>query len=227
MIGIPLVLFVSTFHIEKVDVVGTKRYTVQQMNEMIFQSKQDYNSLYLYLKYRFFEEPRIPFVEKIDVKMIDNHSVTIFVYEKMVAGCVDFMGEYLYFDKDGIIVESSSQRLEGIPIIKGLEFSEIILNEKLKVQKDELYDVIINITQLIEKYELDVDIVSFNNNYEVTFYCNDIKILLGKKSTYDEVLSDLKNILIEAEGTELSEIDLSNYNNGTGYIIGKPKKSTE
>jgi cell division protein FtsQ len=169
---------------------------------------------------------KLPFVEKIDVTMTDTHTITVYVYEKMVAGCVEFMGEYLYFDKDGIIVESSSTRLEDIPVIKGLKFDKIMLSEKLEVQKDELFDVIINLTQLIRKYELRVDKISFNSDYEVTLDCGDIRVLLGKKSTYDEALSELKNILAEAKGMEIT-LDMRNYVKGTQNIIGKQKNPTE
>jgi cell division protein FtsQ len=169
---------------------------------------------------------KLPFVEKIDVNMTDTHTITVYVYEKMVAGCVEFMSEYLYFDKDGIIVESSSRRLEDIPVIKGLKFEKIMLSEKLKVQKDELFDVIINLTQLIRKYELAVDQISFNSDFEVTLDCGDIRVLLGKKSTYDEALSELKNILAEAKGMEIT-LDMRNYVKGTQNIIGKQKNPTE
>jgi cell division protein FtsQ len=226
IIGIPAVLFVSTFHIKKLEVVGVKRYTPEQITEQLIQSKKDSNAIYLYLKYNYLTDVRIPFVEKVEIELVDNHTVTIYVYEKMVAGCVDFMGEYLYFDKDGIIVESSSKQIDDIPIIKGLEFDTIVISEKLEVQKDELFDVIINLTQLIEKYDLGVDTISFNNKYEVTVDCGDIKVLLGKRSTYDEVLSEIKNILTEANGLELT-LDMRNYVKGTDYIIGKPKKPTE
>jgi cell division protein FtsQ len=227
VVGIPVMLFLFTFGLKKVNIVGTERYTKDQIQEMVLQSRADYNSVYLYLKYRFFEKPQIPFIEKFDVEMVDRHTVTIYVYEKMVAGCVEFMGEYLYFDKDGIVVESSPEKLEHVPVIRGLEFNEIILNKKLEVQNDELFDIIINLTQLIDKYELDVDTISFSSNNEVTAECGDIKVLLGKKSTYDEVLSDLKNILKKAEGMELEELDMRNYKKGTGYVIGKKKESTD
>lgn len=261
IIGIPVLVFISTFQIKKVDVAGENRYTQEQIITQVMQSKLDYNSLYLYLKYRFFSDVKMPFVEKIDVQMVDNHSVTIYVYEKMVAGCVEFMGEYLYFDKDGIVVESSSTKLEDVPIIKGLEFDKIILNEKLEVQNEELevqtevqtevqgdtptetpteapteapeeeltevqngklFDTIINLTQLIEKYDLAVDTVIFNKEYEVTVECGKIRVFLGKKSNYDEALSELKNILTEAEGMDIT-IDMSNLDN----IIATPNEGAE
>jgi cell division protein FtsQ len=82
------------------------------------------------------------------------------------------------------------------------------------------------LTQLIEKYKLGVDTISFSSEYEVILDCGDIKVLLGKKNTYDEVLSQLKNILAEAEGMEIT-IDMRNYVKGTNNIIAKPKKPTD
>ena len=226
ILGIPSVLFISTFYIKKVEVVGTQRYSEEQITGELIKTKLDSNSLYLYLKHRYFTDFRLPFVEKIDVIMTDTHTISVYVYEKMVAGCVEFMGEYMYFDKDGIVVESSSKRLTDIPVIKGLKFSQILLSEKLKVQKDELFDVIINLTQLIQKYDLSVDTVTFSSDYDVTLDAGEIRVLLGKKSTYDEALSELKNILTEAKGMEIT-IDMRNYVKGTPNIIAKQKKPTE
>lgn len=226
ILGIPSILFISTFYMKKIEIVGTRRYTSEQITDALLQTKLDSNSLYLYLKHQYFVDVRLPFVEKIDVKMTDTHTITAYVYEKMVAGCVEFMGEYMYFDKDGIMVESSSKRLEDIPVIKGLKFNKIMLGEKLEVQKDELFDVIINLTQLIQKYKIDVDRITFSSNYEVTMDCDDIRVLLGKKSTYDEALSELKNILKEAKGMDIT-LDMRNYVKGTQTIIGKQKNPTE
>jgi len=226
ILTIPTLLFMGIFHINKVEVIGANRYSEDQIKQIVFQTPPDHYSLLLYLKYRFFEKPNIPFVESMDVNMVSSHSISIYVYEKMIAGCVEFMGEYLYFDKDGIVVESTSTRLDNVPLIKGLQYNEIVLNHKLVVQKEELFDVIINITKLINKYGLEIDSITFNNNYEITIDSADITVLLGKKSTYDESLSEFKNILKEVKGMKLI-IDMSNYTKGSDNIIVKPKKSTE
>ena len=262
MVGIPAFILLTSFNIETVEVVGAKEYTNEQIKEQVITSPQEHNALYLYLKYKFFSTPELPFVEKMDVEMNGNHAVTIYVYEKMMAGCVEFMGEYLYFDKDGIVVESSSKKLDRIPEIKGLKFSEIILNEKLKVQNvvtedqdvnseqdsnlsekqiikkqqekeqeeklrnEKLFNTIINLMQLIDKYELDIDTISFNSNDEVTIDSDGITFLLGKKSTYDEEFSQLKSIMEKAKGMNIT-IDMRNYVKGLENIIAKPKKTTE
>jgi cell division protein FtsQ len=236
-IGIPVLIFGFTFRLKNVTVTGTTRYTEEQITEQLVRTELDYNTLMLYLKYHYFKDVRIPFVEKVDLELKDMNSVNIRVYEKMVTGCIQFMGEYLYFDKDGIIVESSSEQLEDIPLIKGLEFDKIILNEKLEVQKDELFDVILNLTQLIDKFGLDVKTIRFDKDYSVMVDCGDISARLGKRSTYDEVLAELKNIIQGSQG-ELNEVlnksggaglelDMTNYGKGTKPIVATPKKTSD
>ncbi len=156
-------------------------------------------------------------------ELVDRNSVSIRVYDKKIIGCIEFMGDYLYFDKDGIIVESTANRIDEIPLVKGLKYDKIVLNEKLEVQKEELFNVILNLTQQIEKRELDVDTISFTKQYEVTLDLGDIKAMLGKRSTYDEILAKLKNIVNEAQGKKFT-IDMSS---GTDYFIAKPEISVD
>jgi cell division protein FtsQ len=262
VLGLPCIIFINTFSITKLEVIGTKRYQPEQITKLLMNSKLNTNTLYFYLNYTYFTKLRLPFIEKIDVTMDDTHSITVYVYEKMVAGCVEFMGEYMYFDKDGIVVEGSAKRLEDVPIIKGLNFSKIILNEKIeladdrtgdaelsasgkenkqenqeqkkkpegetkeaneKKQTDKIFRTIIRLTQLIDKYDLAVDTVTFNKSREVILECGDITVLLGKKDTYDEALSELKNILAEVSGRSIT-IDLRNYVKGKTHVIAKPKE---
>ena len=54
-----------------------------------------------------FLQKNIPFVEKYEIDYIDRQTAKIVVHEKRITGCVIVMGRYMFFDKDGIIVESS------------------------------------------------------------------------------------------------------------------------
>jgi cell division protein FtsQ len=234
---IPLFIFGYAFKLEEITVTGATRYTQEEIKEQLTASKLDSNALLMYLKYNYFTNFKLPYVEKADIKLAGSHSISVRIYEKIMTGCVEFMGEYLYFDKDGIIVESSSELLPDIPLIKGLKFKKIILNEKLEVQKDELFDTILNLTQLVDKYGLDVKTIRFNSDYEVTVESGDIIALLGKRTAYDEVLSELKNILQgsegelnhildESEGTKL-ELDMRKYNEDTKTLYATPRKSSD
>ena len=221
LIGLPIGIFLFTFYMKSVTVVGASRYTEEEVLQMLSDSKLDTNTLFFYLKHKYFQSVDIPFIQKIDVEMEDNHTIKLYVYEKKVAGCVAFLGEYLYFDKDGIVVESSPNKLENVLQVEGLKHNEMILGKKLEVQNDEIFDSIINITHGIEKFDLDVSKIRFNKKYEVTIYSNDIKVLLGKRDNYDMVLNELKNILEEAKGMKIT-IDMSDYQKDTQTIIAKP-----
>ena len=84
-----------------------------------------------------------------------------------------------------------------------------------------------NISNLVNKYDLDVDLITFDKNYEITLLCDGVYVLIGKKDYYDAALSDLKNILIKSKGTGLYELDMREYEKGSKYIIGKSKKTSE
>lgn len=224
--GIPAAVFTFTFQLKKINVKDCSRYTTEELTKKLVQSDFDQNSLLFFLKYRFFKKANIPFIEKIDVGIKNRNTVDVMVYEKRVTGCVRFMGEYLYFDKDGIVVESTPKKMKNIPEIKGLIFNKIILHEKLEVQKKEMFRIILNITNQIEKYKLDVNTISFNSDDEVTIDCGNNTVLLGKRSTYDEVFSELKGMLAKAKDLNLT-IDMRNFVEGTDRIIAKPKKTTD
>lgn len=262
---VPAVLLWYGFIIRQVEITGAEHYDADQIKKLVFNTKLDSNSLYLYMKYNYFAQPQFPFIEKIDVKLIKPGSVKLNVYEKKVAGCVEMMGEYFYFDKDGIVVESSADKLDNVPLIKGLKFNEIILNEKISIKKDSftpyeeldisntedktegdssggdenkqdsseknkdrimdeyIFNTIIKLTQLIDKNNIDVDAVIFGSDYDVTLECGSVTVLLGEKSTYDEDLSELGNIMKKVKGMEIT-IDMNNRLKDSEGIIAKPKK---
>ena len=68
----------------------------------------------------------------------------------------------MYFDKDGMVVESSSSPTEGIPLVTGLNFNHVIMNEPLPVQNKNIFKMILNITQLLTKYHIMTDRIYFH-----------------------------------------------------------------
>ena len=162
----------------------------------------------------------IPFIEKYEIDYVDRQSVRIRVHEKRVTGCVIIMGRYMFFDKDGIVVESSDSLVEGIPVITGLKFDEIVLYQKLQVQKESLFDTILELARLIEQNTVAVQEISFDSNYEVTLYLKDITVLLGKRTSYDETIHALTGILESISG-RTGTLDMRNYTRENGEVILK------
>ncbi len=215
-----LVLFISC-RLENITVVGSSHYSAEELEDKVITKKTDRNAVLLYLRYKYGNFDSIPFVEDVDIELVNRNSVRIHVYEKTITGCIECMGNYMYFDKDGIIVESSDEKLDGVPFVTGLEFDKMVLYEKLVVQKKTLFDVILNITQLIKKYDLEIETIQFNLDLEVILYCGDVKVLLGKRTTYDEQIAELKNLLPSAKGKKIV-LDMTDFAYGKDRIIAKP-----
>lgn len=200
LFAIGLAVFSQLSKIQDIKIIGCERYSEEEIKDILMSDTRYENGIYLYLKYKYGEPKEVPFIEYMDVKLTSINTLTVHVYEKAIFGCIKYLGDYMYFDKDGIVVDSSGDRYDGIPIVTGLSYEKMILTEKLAVEKDELFDVIKDLTRLIHKYEIDIDTIHFQSNNEVVLYSDKIKILLGKKDMYDEQIAELKNMLPNIEG---------------------------
>lgn len=225
-LAILLLILFFTFKVTNITIENGERYTDEEIIDMLMTEKTDKISFVFYLKQRLKERKQIPFVEKVDVSMTDRHSIHLEVYDKLVIGCVELMGGYMYFDKDGVVVESSREVISGVPIIIGLKFNKIVLYDTLEVQKESLFETILNLTKLIDKFDLPVNQIIFQSNYEVNLDIDGNRVLLGKHDTYDEQLSQLKPILesvYESFGSErLFEITMRTYSTKNQIYSVKP-----
>lgn len=209
--------------VKHVVIEGVNHYTEEEIKEKLFVKPTDHITLLFYLRQKITKDKEIPFIEKIDYEMVDKNTIKIRVYEKLVIGCVEVMGGYMYFDKDGIIVESSNERVDGVPLILGLKYDQVMLHQPLKVQKSTLFDTILNMTKLIQSHKLSVQTIQFNSSYEVTLEANGSVVLLGSREFYDEQLAALTSILEQA-GNKKYTFDLRNYSKDNTTVPAKPLK---
>ena len=103
-----LSFFFIKFRLDTITVIGSKYYTEQELVDRITDSPLASNTLLFYLTHRFGEQKRIPYIEQMDYVMIDTHTMEVQVYEKILVGCVKVMGQYMYFDKDGYVTDSTN-----------------------------------------------------------------------------------------------------------------------
>ena len=204
----------ETYRVVNVYVEGNVHYTDDEIKELIMTGDYGDNSLYLSHKYKNKEVTDIPFVETINVKILSKDSVKITVYEKALAGYVEYLGKYIYFDKDGIVVEASEERTDGIPEVVGIDFDYVVLHEKLPAKDEDLFLKVLNITKLMEKYEVDAEKIYFSGFDEVTLYKGDITIKLGKEKDLDIKIMNLNAILSKLEGMK-GTLRMENYDEST------------
>ncbi len=203
--------FLQEYKVKTVHVTGNTRYSDDEIRDMVLSdSLLGKNAIYLRLKYRNKPIKDIPFIERMDVKFDGADSVTIEVYEKAVAGYVDFLGHLMYFDREGIVVESSDQVMEGVPYVTGLKFDYCIVGKPLPVSDPGIFNEILSLTQLLTKYSIVTDGIYFAENSNITLYMGDVRVDLGDMSYIDEKMMRLKNIQPELVG-EKGVLHLENY----------------
>ena len=148
---------VCSIKIRDITVTGNEKYTEEQLVDLVFPDNVSRSTVFCYLREHFGKHEKIPFVEDYKLVLKGLTRAELIVYEKSVVGYVSYMSSYMYFDKDGIIVESSSQKLPGVPWINGLKFGHIVLYQKLPVESEWILQEILNLTQNLSIYELSVD----------------------------------------------------------------------
>ena len=196
------VYIIQNYTVTTVYVEGNVHYTNEEIIEMVMGGRLGSNSLFLSLKYKDKGMEDIPFIQTMDVEIEAKDTIRIIVYEKALAGYVSYLGRYVYFDKDGIVVETSTEETEGIPQVTGLSFDHVILHEPLPVEKTEVFNEILNITQQLERYSMSADRIYFDPSYQVTLMFGEAKVAPGDDRYIDEKIMKLQYILPDLLGKE-------------------------
>ncbi len=211
------------YRIKTVYVDGNLHYTREEIKEIVMDGPLGNNSLYLSLKYKNKSITDVPFVAAMDVTVLAPDTIRVSVYEKSLAGYIEYLGRYIYFDKDGTVVESSAVRTLGIPQITGLAFEHVLVGEPLPVANREVFDDILSVTQTIAKYGLTAERIYFNSKEEMTVHFGDIRAELGTSSYLDEKIALLQNLLPQLEGKK-GNLDIQNYGSNVKTYTFEPEK---
>ncbi|MBE5852358.1 MAG: FtsQ-type POTRA domain-containing protein [Lachnospiraceae bacterium] len=207
----------DNYTINTVYVEGNVHYSDEEIIEKIMSGPLEKNSIFLNLKYQKQEVEDIPFVAAIEIDILSKDTVKITVYEKTLAGFVTYLGRYMYFDKDGTIVESSLVKTSGVPEVIGLSFDHVVKYEKLPVEEEGIFAEILDISQSLNKYELTADKIYFDDKYDVTLYFEDVRVKIGDGNNIDEKFSKMKSILPRLEGKS-GVLEMENYSEDTKTV---------
>lgn len=213
VIGIVISLIVSYCKVTKIFVDGNVHYTNDEIAAMVMDGWMGDNSIYLFLKYRDKEIKDVPFVETMSVSIEAVDTIRITVYEKSLAGYVEYLDRYLYFDRAGTVVESSQIMTMGIPKVTGLTFDHAVLYEPLPVENPLLFETVLDVTQLMHKYSLSVDQIHFLADDSLVLFFGDIEVDIGDDSFIDEKVMVLPDILSKLQGKK-GVINLTEYESG-------------
>lgn len=200
---------------------GSDKYTDEELADFLFETDMQANPFVFLWNDKFGEHVEIPFIEEYDVELKSPTSYEVTFYDKSIVGYVEYMGSYKYFDKDGIVVESSSELLSDVPYVTGIDFDYIVLHSKLPVGDDRLFDILLDITQLISKYSITAEKINISQELEIKLYLENVRVDLGKNENLSEKVMDLKDIIPQL-GDVKGVLDMKEYDpQGSGYTLKK------
>lgn len=183
---IGVVFFFSYFRVMKVEVMGSTKYSESEIKEMAMHGIFWDNSVLAVLFHSQIPAEDVPFVEGFYVTRLDRNTLCISVREKKIVGCIPYLDNYVYFDRNGVFVEGSRERDESVPFFDGIEVERVVLNEKLPIKGNTILTTAVALSTIFEKNQTIPDHIEFDSNSQITLLYGDITVMLGK----DEYLED-------------------------------------
>lgn len=202
--------FISAYTIKNVYVEGNAYYTEQEIKDIVMAGPLGNNSLYLSVKYKKSGFKNIPFVDSIEVNFLTKDSVKILVHEKALAGYIEFMDSFMYFDKDGYIVENSNVKMLEVPLVVGLQFSQVELGKKIPIKDEAVFAKIMSLHNLLEDAGLRADKIYFRPDMEIILFFEDVRVMLGEGVHLQEKIMVLPKYLEHVSG-EKGALRMENY----------------
>lgn len=202
LIATAALVIINVFTVEQVEVTGNQLYESKQIEKWVLNDEYSWNSLYVYLKYRFKDTEEVPFIDTMEVGIKVPHTITIEVYEKGLLGYlyIESLGQNVYFDKDGFVVETSTDVIDGIPEIKGLTCKQVVLYEKLDLANKKSLKTLLSVTQTLKKYSLVPKSIDYGEGGNITLSYGTVTVSLGTVDNLNEKVKRLEKIMPKLEG---------------------------
>ena len=225
MVLVIVLCFSILFYTEGFAVEGNDYCSKQEIYDTVLENPYEINTLYVLAKYKLGFGKKLACMDTMKVSLNSPWSLKVTVEEKPIIGYVKNGDQYAYFDKEGLVVDISTEAKEDLPSIDGVKFKKIALYKKLKCSKTKIFNQILETTQEVKKYELSPDKLVYEKN-SIMLYFGDICVSLGSSVTSDQMaqIEPILAKLTDQSGT----LHLENYSTAAKVItFEKTKEETE
>ncbi|MFQ9515064.1 MAG: cell division protein FtsQ/DivIB [Eubacterium sp.] len=189
-----IALIIFAFQLKTVKVsFDLNQFTESEVRAYMNAKKID-NTLIFWLKNKIGKSERMDMFEEYSVKMNSPFKVTITAYEKKLKGYIENNKIYYYFDDTGRILKSSTEKIDNVPKVTGLEYDKLVLYEKIYVKNKDALNILLKVSSAIEEYNYKVKKIKISDKLETTLYIKKVQVQLGKESNLDKKLKKLNDI---------------------------------
>jgi len=185
-------------HVQGIEVRGTKISTENEVAEWIRKDPLTTNSVYTLWKYNMGTYDLPVYLEDITVSLKAPWKVVAKVKEKEIVACVKYGESYVYFDKDGLVMQIHPERQTEIVLVENVKVQGAELFEIMKIDNEKLFTYIDRIVDVIRKNELYPERLVWEDE-SINLYFGEVCVQLGK-SNYDVKVEQLPAILKDLDG---------------------------
>lgn len=208
-----LFLFSPVFAIKEIRLENSEQFTASELAESIGLSTGD--NLFFFRRSKAEKTlEQNPYIKEADLIMELPDTMVISLTERKVRAYVPYMGSYLYIDEEGRILDIQKTYTQGLPIVNGLQFSEFQLGEVLEVDNPDALHVMLQISQILQKYDMTEMVVELNvsNPNDIYAQVNRVTVHLGTLDNMDQKILNLEKVMQTIPEEDRGTLDLSDPN---------------
>lgn len=105
-------------------------------------------------------------------------------------------------------------------MISGIDMDKPEVLKKLPIKDKNILTSVLNLTQLLNRYEIIPDEIHFDESQAISMYFSENTVLLGQNKYLDEKIANLKSIYPKME-TMKGTLDLQNFTQGSDTVTFK------
>lgn len=224
IVGILAVVGIYMFcSVHQVKVVGNTIYTDEEIKQQVLDGKYPNNTVYEVIHNGIKQKKNIPFVESVKVRFTSYDKLKITVHEKDCVGYIPLeKGGYAYFDENGKVVETSERLVDKAIGVSGITLKKAKVGEKVDLKKEQL-DLMVQLLKALDKYELKISALSFDNMGNATVSYENMLISVGKAKYLEDKMMRLPHILPQLEG-QAGTLHLENWTKDNTDIVFEKAK---
>ena len=217
LIVVTVLLFCN---IRRIEISGNQYLTNEEVVDWLNEDKYASNSLYVWNKYNSDKASLHPNMEAVEVTIKNPWTIAIHVYEKKMVGFLQQDTQYVFFGRDGIVLKMDYEFREGVPLVEGLVVEEVKPHERLKVENEGIFKVILEVSQMAEKNGLTPSRIMVDRK-NVYMYIGALCINVGDENLERRIMQIPP--ILEKIGEQKGLLHLENYKNSGDNIPFQPE----
>ena len=200
-----LVVFFTVFHTDNVIVSGNTRYSDEDIKSMCLDGALSNNTLLFTIFHGRTELKDMPYLDHVDAEMIDRNTIHLSVDERISTGRIIFGDKYVYFDKNGNVLEIREPDTEQDPTVILVDgpvpdVETIEVGDTIFAENEELLSEVSVLSLLLLQYGLYPDRVKIDDENNMILVFNGLLVNLGsdifleeKMARVDAIYEDVKD----------------------------------